>query len=177
MSKFIKGFIFVLVLVGVLFFSWHYINEKKPVEITPEKLIETMQAEKIETHRVISEATPIFKKVDSLARLEFYKMHAVATEKILMVYFYTNGCYYCEKMKNITFADSRVQQELEKNYIAVSVNYSQYKHIFRKEFPLRATPAIVFFNREAKKIYENPDYGYQRAEDFYNKIKMLSEPF
>jgi len=81
MSKFIKGFIFVLVLVGVLFFSWHYINEKKPVEITPEKLIETMQAEKIETHRVISEATPIFKKVDSLARLEFYKMHAVATEK------------------------------------------------------------------------------------------------
>jgi len=33
MSKFIKGFIFVLVLVGVLFFSWQYNNEKKPVEI------------------------------------------------------------------------------------------------------------------------------------------------
>jgi thiol:disulfide interchange protein len=178
MSRFIKGFSFVVVLGGALFLSWNAIYEKEPIELTPEKLIETMQAEKIETHSVVpKEGTPIFNTVDSLARLEFYKMHAVATDKILMVYFYTNGCYYCEKMKNITFADSRVQKELEKNYISVSVNYSQYKHIFRKEFHLRATPAIVFFNREGKSIYETPVYGYQGAEDFYDKIEMLAEPF
>ena len=169
MSKFIKGLSFIVALGGVLFFSWNYMSKKDSVEITPEKLIETMEAEKI--------VTPVFNRVNSLSRLEFYKIHAVSTEKILMVYFYTNGCYYCEKMKNITFADSRVQQELAKNYIVVSVNYSEYKHIFRKEFPLRATPAILFFNREGKQIYETPDYGYQGAEDFYNKLEMLAEPF
>ena len=175
MSKFLKGVSFIVVLGGVLFFSWKYMSEKEPVEITPEKVI---NREKIETQNIIvKKERPLFSKVDSLARLEFYKMHAVATEKILMVYFYADGCYYCEKMKNITFADSLVQQELEKNYIVVSVNYSQYKHIFRKEFHLHATPAIVFFDRDGKKIYENPAYGYQGAEDFYNKIKMLSEPF
>jgi thioredoxin-related protein len=178
MSKIIKGVSFIVVLGGALFFSWNYASEKEPVDITPEKLMETMQAEKIETQTLVpKKATPIFNTVNSLARLEFYKMHAVATDKILMVYFYTNGCYYCEKMKNITFADSRVQQELEKNYIAVSVNYSQYKHIFRKEFHLRATPAIVFFNNDAKRIYDTPAYGYQGAEDFYDKIEMLAEPF
>ena len=178
MSKFIKGLSFIVVLGGILFFSWNYVSEKNSVKITPEKLIETMKVEKIETHTLVpKKAILVFNTVNSLSRLEFYKMHAVATEKILMVHFYTNGCYYCEKMKNITFADSRVQQELAKNYISVSVNYSEYKHIFRKEFPLRATPAILFFNREAKRIYESPAYGYQGAEDFYNKLEMLSEPF
>jgi thioredoxin-related protein len=178
MSKIIKGFSFIVVLGGALFFSWKYASEKEPVAVTLEKLMENMQAEKIETHTFVAkEATPIFNRVDSLARLEFYKMHAVATDKILMVYFYTDGCYYCEKMKNITFADSRVQKELAEEYIAVSVNYSQYKHIFRKEFHLHATPAIIFFNRDAKRIYETPSYGYQGAEDFYNKLEMLAEPF
>ena len=178
MSKIIKGVSFIVVLGGALFFSWNYASEKEPVEVTPEKIMEKMQAEKIETHSLLpKKAVPIFNTVDSLVRLEFYKMHAVATEKILMVYFYTNGCYYCEKMKNITFADSRVQKELEKHYIAVSVNYSQYKHLFRAKFHLRATPAIVFFNREGKQIYETPAYGYQGAEDFYNKLEMLAEPF
>ena len=178
MSNIIKGFSFMVILGGALFFSWNDSSKKEPVAVTPEKLMQNMQADKIETQRLISKkATPIFNRVDSLSRLEFYKIHAVATDKLLMVYFYTNGCYYCEKMKNITFADSRVQQELAKDYIAVSVNYSQYKHIFRKEFPLRATPAIVFFDRDAKKMYETPAYGYQGAEDFYNKLQMLAEPF
>ena len=178
MSKIIKGFSFIVILGGALFLSWNYASEKEPVVITPEKLMENMQAEKIETQRLVAKkATPIFNTVDSLARLEFYKMHAVAIDKILMVYFYTNGCYYCEKMKNITFADSRVQKELAEEYVAVSVNYSQYKYLFRKEFPLRATPAIVFFNRDAKRVYETPAYGYQGAEDFYNKLEMLAEPF
>ena len=178
MSNIIKGFSFMVILGGALFFSWNDSSERELVAVTPEKLMQNMQADKIETQKLISKkATPIFNRVDSLSRLEFYKIHAVATDKLLMVYFYTNGCYYCEKMKNITFADSRVQQELAKDYIAVSVNYSQYKHIFRKEFPLRATPAIIFFDRDAKKMYETPAYGYQGAEDFYNKLQMLAEPF
>ena len=178
MSNIIKGFSFMVILGGALFFSWNDSSEKEPVAVTAEKLIQNMHAEKIETQRLIAKkATPVFNRVDSLSRLEFYKMHAVATDKILMVYFYTNGCYYCEKMKNITFADSRVQKELAKDYIAVSVNYSQYKHIFRQKFPLHATPAIVFFDRDAKRVYETPAYGYQGAEDFYNKLEMLAEPF
>ncbi len=178
MKKFIKGFSFIIVLGAVLLFIWNCVSKEEPLKLIPKKLTETMYAEKIETQSVVpKKATPIFNTVNSLARLEFYKMHAMATEKILMVYFYANGCYYCEKMKNITFADSRVQQELAKDYIAVSVNYSQYKHIFRKEFHLHATPAIVFFNTEGKKIYESPAYGYQGAEDFYNKIEILAEPF
>jgi thioredoxin-related protein len=179
MSNIIKGFSFIVVLGGALFLSWNYANEKEPVvEVTPEKLMETMQVETIETQSLVpKKATPVFNKIDSSARLEFYKMHAVATEKILMVYFYSNGCYYCEKMKNITFADSRVQEKLGRDYVAVSVNYSQYKHIFRKMFHLRATPAIIFFNREGKRMHENPAYGYQGAEDFYNKLEMLAEPF
>jgi thioredoxin-related protein len=177
MSKFVKGFGLVLLLGTVSFFIWNS-GKKEPVALTPEELIQTMKAEKIETHPVaLKEPKPIFNMVDSLARLEFYKIHAVVKKKILMVYFYTNGCYFCEKMKNITFADSRVQKELAKNYIVVSINYSTHKNIFKKHFPLHATPAIIFFDREGVKMEEESSYGYQGAEDFYNRIVLLAEPF
>jgi len=177
MKKIIKGFSVVLLLGAVSFFVLND-SKKEPVALTPEELIKTMKAEKIETHSVLlKEPKPLFNMVDSLARLEFYKMQAVVTKKNLMVYFYTNGCYYCEKMKNITFADTRVQKELSLNYIAVSVNYSSYKDIFKKKFTLRATPAIVFFDKDGKRVEEEISYGYQGAEDFYNKIELLAEPF
>jgi len=177
MSKFIKGSVFLLLLVIVLFFVWNS-SKKEPVALTPEALIETMKGEKVVTPSLnIKEFKPIFTKINSLNQLEFYKIHAVVTEKILMVYFYSNGCYYCEKMKNITFADSRVQKELAKNYIAISVNYSTYKHIFKEKFTINATPTTVFFDREGKLMEEEILYGYQGAEEFFDKIELLAEPF
>jgi len=176
MSKVIKGSIFLLLGI-VLFFVWNS-SKKEPVALTPEELIKTMKAEKIETHSLnVKEFKPIFTKIKSLTQLEFYKMDAIVTKKILMVYFYSDGCYYCEKMKNITFADSRVQKELVKNYVAISVNYSKYKDVFRKKFTLNATPTIIFFDREGNQMKEDISYGYQGAEDFYNKIELLAEPF
>jgi thioredoxin-related protein len=173
-GKFIKGFTVVLLLGAVSFFVWNN-SKKEPVALTPEELIKTMKVEKIEVLG-LKESKPIFNMVNSLARLKFYKIHAVESQKNLMLYFYSNGCYYCEKMKNITFADSRVQQELTKNYIAISINYSLYKDEFKGLFPLRATPATVFFDKEGKQI-EDIGYGYQGAEEFYDKLELLAEPF
>ena len=175
MNKFIKGFSFLILLVGVSFFIWNS-NKKEPVALTPEELMKTMIAEKIEPHPVGSKKfEPIFKGIDTSDKLESYKKQAVDSNKTLLVYFYINGCYFCEKMKNITFADTRVQEELSKNYIAISINYTRYKSEFNKMFPLRATPAIIFFDRDGKRMEE--DYGYQGAEEFFDKLELLTEPF
>ena len=178
MNKSIKGSLVLLLLGLVLLFLWQSNSKKEPIALTPEELIETIKAENIDSYPMdLKESKPIFNMVDNLDRLEFYKMKAIETEKILMVYFYSNGCYFCEKMKNITFADTRVQNELINNYIAVSINYSKHKEKFREDFPLRATPAIVFFDNKSKELDEQISYGYQGAEDFYNRLELLAEPF
>jgi len=179
MSHLIKGAILILLLVAGSIFIWNSNeNKEESLPLTPEALMKTMRAVKIETYPLSKNISkPMFQRVDGLERLAFFKNQARVKEKVLMVYFYTNGCYYCEKMKNITFADSTIQDELKKDFIAVSVNYSQYKHSFREKFHLRATPAIIFFNKEGEKIEEEPSYGYQGIEDFHNKLLLLSEPF
>ena len=176
MSKTIKGVSLIIILSAVLIFAWKNIDKNEPMALTPEELIEALKMEKLTTNSV-TKFTPIFNIVDSSARLEFYRSHAVRTKKILMIYFYTNGCYFCEKMKNITFADSRVQEELNKNYVAISINYSQYRNEFKKLFNLNATPATIFFDRKGAKIEEHSFYGYQGAEDFYNRLEILADPF
>jgi thioredoxin-related protein len=180
MNKFIKGFS-VVVLVGLVsFFVWTSNNKQEP--LSAEEVMKTMKGVKIEGHPIGFDATKskpkqIFNKIKTLEQLELYKKQAIKDKKILMVYFYTNGCYYCEKMKNITFSDSRVQTELAKNYITVSINYSEHKEAFKPNFTLHATPAIFFFDQEGKSISEDAFYGYQGAEDFFNKIELLAEPF
>jgi len=127
--------------------------------------------------RVDNKNESLFKEVTSLAKLEFFKMDAIVNKKILMVYFYSDNCYYCEKMKKQTFTDFRVQEELAENYSAIRINYSKYKKIFKLKFPLRATPAIFIFDKEGNEIKDESFYGYQGAEDFYHKLELLAEPF
>jgi len=115
--------------------------------------------------------------VKSLARLEFFKMYAMMNKKFLMVYFYSDGCYYCTKMKKKTLYNTQVKEELAKNYIVIKINYSRYKKEFKKNYHLQATPALFFFDKEGKFMDDESFYGYQGAEDFYNKVKLLAEPF
>jgi thiol:disulfide interchange protein DsbD len=135
------------------------------------------EQKKVEKVKVEKKEELLFKEVTSLARLEFFKIDAFVNKKLLMVYFYSDNCYYCEKMKKETFSDFRVQEALKKSYSSVRINYSQHKQAFKKIFHLSATPAIVFFDREGNKIEDESFYGYQGAEDFYNKIELLAEPF
>ena len=180
MNKFIKGFSLISLLGVASFFVWTSNNKKEP--LTVEEIMRTTKGVKIEGHPIgfdahKSKLKQVFNKIKSLEELELYKNKAIQNKKNLMLYFYTNGCYYCEKMKNITFADSRVQRELLENYITVSINYSEHKEAFREKFNLRATPAIFFFDQEGKSMSEDGFYGYQGAEDFFNKIELLAEPF
>ncbi|CAA6819714.1 MAG: Cytochrome c-type biogenesis protein DsbD, protein-disulfide reductase [uncultured Sulfurovum sp.] len=158
----------ILAILGATsFYIWKSDNKETS---TLEKV------EKITTASILNkEIKPIFHEVKTLARLEFFKIDAMINKKFLLLYFHTNSCYYCEKMKNITFADSRVQKELKTNYIVVSVNYSKFKQSFKKQFPLGGTPAIFFFDKEGKQITDENFYGYQSAEDFYNKIERLAK--
>jgi len=177
MYKFIK---LSLVLVGVLSFVGCFDfgdDKKKEVVDTNRTKIQAKlavpQVEKI----VEKPKKSLFKEVTSLARLEFFKIDATVKKKFLMVYFYSNNCHFCEKMKKETFSDFRIQEELEENYSVVHINYSEHKDVFKKIFHLSATPAIFFFDKEGHQIRDESFYGYQGAEDFLNKIELMAEPF
>ena len=122
--------------------------------------------------------TPIVKKeylmkeVKNLGRLEFFKMYAMEEKKLLMVYFYSERCYYCTKMKE-TLSDSQIQKILEKDYMVVGINYSHHKQEFKASYNLKGTPAMFFFDRTGKMLREENFYGYRNVEDFLNQIELL----
>jgi len=178
MNKFIK---LSLLSVGVLSFVGCFDggdDKEKEVVATPTAKVQSkLEEPKLEKKMVEKKKKPLFKEVTSLARLEFFKIDATVKKKFLMVYFYSNNCYYCQKMKKETFSDFRIQEELEENYSVVHINYSEYKNVFKKVFHLSATPAIFFFDKEGNQIKDESFYGYQGAEDFLNKIELLAEPF
>ena len=183
MNNFIKNFTVVVLLGVIAFFIWKRNQTEEP--LAPQGLMETTKMEKVKKVEKVekvenySKTVPklIFNRVKSLEKLAFYQAEAIKNKKFLMLYFYSNGCYYCEKMKNITFSDSRVQKELSENYMVVTVNYSEEKEIFKEKFNLHATPAILFFDQEGNSMLEDGLHGYQGAEDFFNKIELLAEPF
>ena len=113
-----------------------------------------------------------FNEVTSMARLEFFKIHAAMNNKVLLVYFHTYRCSYCEKMKNKTFVNSKVEEKIKKNYIVLSVDYSKYKKEFKKNFKLKATPAILFFDTKGK-LMDKSFYGYRDSNTFYKIIDSI----
>jgi len=164
-----KIILLFILLGGVLFFILSG-DKEEPIALTPEEISEIMKTEEIEME-------PIFHDITSLVELEFFKQDAVRKKKFLMLFFYSDRCYFCEKMKNITFIDSRVQKELTENYISLSINYSRYRAEFKDFFHLRTTPATLFCDQKAKVIDEEIDYGFQEAEYFYNRLELLRDPF
>ena len=165
MKKSLKWLILIgTIITTVIIWSFTTINNSQ---------VKVENVEKIKNKNKES----LFKPVENIGRLEFFKMDAMMNKKFLMVYFYTNNCSYCIKMKNKTFSNVNVQKELLNNYSSVTINYSKYKNNFKSRYNLKGTPYIIFFDKEGNEIENERIYGYLDAENFKNKINMIVKTF
>lgn len=117
----------------------------------------------------------IFYEVNTLERLEFFKIDSMIKKKMLMLYIYSNNCFYCTQMKENTLSSTMVKEVLSKEYQVVHINYSENRQVFKPIFKLNGTPAIIFFDRDGRLLENESFYGYKKTEDFYNKIKFLAK--
>lgn len=83
--------------------------------------------------------------------------------KPLMIFFYTQQCGFCNKMKTETFTDPKVSGMLE-NFVCVRIDGGKDREFAELAYKVRGYPTIVFHGRTGE-ILERVD-GYQSAAEF-----------
>ena len=81
--------------------------------------------------------------------------------KRLMLYFWLEGCPYCEKMEKGTFRDPQIVARLRREFVAVAINVRGDREVawtdaakltektLTSHLKIRGTPTLVFFDEQA----------------------------
>jgi thiol:disulfide interchange protein DsbD len=82
-------------------------------------------------------------------------------------------------LRDTTFKDPSVQEILQNDYVAVSVNMSDKtdKKIeeLKKMFQVFGPPGFVFIGPDGKEIKDSKFYGYQEPEEFFDTLELMAE--
>jgi thiol:disulfide interchange protein DsbD len=120
-----------------------------------------------------------FTDIHNMRELESKQKEAIEANKPLLVYFYTDYCSLCLKLKSTTFKDADVIKTLNENYVAVRLNMTDKSDEamleVKFEFDIFGTPAFVVFDDKGERVSEEPIYGYQEPEEFYDTLDLYLE--
>ena len=100
-------------------------------------------------------------------------------KKPMIIYFYTDYCSLCKKMKATTYKSEKIQRMLDEHFVAIALNMSHRSDEkmleVKKHFGIFGTPGFVFFDSEGEEQKEYQFYGYQGADEFYDTLDLMNE--
>ena len=120
-----------------------------------------------------------FENIANITAYEIKRRQAMDEGKTMIIYFYTDTCPVCKHLKDTTYKNARVQEKLNNDYIAVSVNMSDGtdKKIsaLKKKFQVFGPPGFVFLDSDGKIMEDEKFYGYQEPDEFYDTLDLIAE--
>ena len=75
----------------------------------------------------------------------------------ILIFVTKKCCYYCEKMKNDTYGNTRVVDEIQRDFIPVTIDSARYPNIVSK-LNIRLFPTTVIIGSDASVIDTKPGY-------------------
>jgi len=104
---------------------------------------------------------------------------ALKLKKPLIIYFYTDYCSLCRKMKATTYKNRKIQKILGNKFVAIALNMTdksnQEMQEVKKHFKVFGTPGFVFFDAEGERTDDEVLYGYQGPDEFYDTLDLMTE--
>ena len=109
---------------------------------------------------------------------------AASAGKRLMLYFWLEGCPYCERMTEVTFRDSGVLERLKRGFVAVGVNVRGDRDILWTDgntlsekqltaaLKVRGTPTMVFLDGAGNVMLRLR--GYREPAEFARALDSVS---
>jgi len=105
-------------------------------------------------------------------------------DKYILVFFYSDGCGWCDKMEREVYKNKEVKQLLAGKFVSVKINASSNNKIevngeditekaFALSFQVTGYPTTWFMENKDKKIAPLP--GYVPAEQFITVLKYIGE--
>ena len=89
--------------------------------------------------------------------------------KLVMVYFYEEGCNYCKYMEEVVFIDPKVSDLMEKSFVVVPVDTDNTPDHLDKRFRALGTPTFMIYDPFRDKIIMQI-FGLQESEEFFDYL-------
>lgn len=126
-----------------------------------------------------SQRKELFHEIHTMDDLKSKQAEAINKKKPLLIYFYTEYCSLCKRLKATTYKDAKIKKMLLENYVAIKLNMtnkSNKKMLEVKEhFKIFGTPGFVFFDAQGERTDSEALYGYQGPEEFYDTLDLMRE--
>jgi thioredoxin-related protein len=102
---------------------------------------------------------------------------AAKAGKRLMLYFWLEGCPYCERMTAVTFRDAAVLERLKRGFVPVGVNVRGDRDVAWTDGAtlsdkVRGTPTLVFLDGQGAIVLRLT--GYLAPAEFARALDSLS---
>ncbi len=112
--------------------------------------------------------------VRSMSELDVKRKEALHEGKPVVLFFYSDTCSVCKKMKATTLKDPKVRKMLAENFVALRVNITdpsdEESMKIKHHYKVFGTPAFVFIDKKGKVAEDEMFYGYQTAEEFFDTL-------
>jgi thiol:disulfide interchange protein DsbD len=116
-----------------------------------------------------------FSIIGSNAQLDQFLAQAKAEKKLVLLDFYADWCISCKEMEVNTFANSEVNQELQKFVLLqadVTKNSAENQALL-KRFNLYGPPGILIFDLNSEELKEQRVIGYMPPQRFVERLKKV----
>ncbi len=85
--------------------------------------------------------------------------------KLVLVYFYEDGCNYCKYMEDVVFIDPEVSTLMENAFVVVPVNVEDIPETLDKRFRAVGTPTFFVYDPKSDRIVMQI-FGLQETDEF-----------
>jgi thiol:disulfide interchange protein DsbD len=116
-----------------------------------------------------------FVVIDSGAQLDQFLSQAKEQKKLVLLDFYADWCISCKEMEVNTFANSEVNQELQKFVLlqADVTKNSPENQALLKRFGLFGPPGILIFDLNSEELKDQRVIGYMPPQRFAERLKKV----
>lgn len=114
-----------------------------------------------------------FAVIQSSAQLDQFLAQAKEQKKLVLLDFYADWCISCKEMEVNTFANSEVNQELQKFVLLqadVTKNSPENQELL-KRFGLFGPPGILIFDLNSEELKDQRVIGYMPPQRFAERLK------
>jgi thiol:disulfide interchange protein DsbD len=116
-----------------------------------------------------------FAVIESSAQLDQFLAQAKEQKKLVFLDFYADWCISCKEMEVNTFANSEVNQELQKFVLlqADVTKNSPDNQALLKRFGLFGPPGILVFDLNSEELKDQRVIGYMPPQRFAERLKKI----
>ncbi len=90
--------------------------------------------------------------------------------KLVLVYFYEEGCNYCKYMEEVVFVEPEVSSLMDKAFVVVPVDTEDIPDYLDKRFRVYGTPTFFVYDPNRDKIILQI-FGMQESDEFLELLR------